>query len=154
MAQDNKFLTFKLGEEYYGMPILKIKEIIGMMDITHVPRLPNFIKGVINLRGKIIPVIDLRLKFGLEERQYDERTSVIVTELRTETGTKINGIVVDSVQEVLDIPLDSIEAPPKYGADIDQEFLSGMGKVKDEVVMLLDVDKIFTTAEKGILETV
>ena len=78
MAQDNKFLTFMLGDEYYAIPIIKIKEIIGMMGITKVPRLPKFIKGVINLRGKIIPVIDLRIKFGLEERTYDERTSIIV----------------------------------------------------------------------------
>ncbi len=154
MAQDNKYLTFKLGEEYFAIPILKIKEIIGMMSVTKVPRLPDFIKGVVNLRGKIIPVVDLRLKFGMEERSYDERTQIIVMEIKSETGTKTNGIVVDTVQEVMDIPDESIEAPPQYGANVDQEFLSGMGKVKEQVIMMLDVDRIFTTGEKELLETV
>jgi len=154
MAQDNKFLTFKLGEENYAIPILKIKEIIGMMVITKIPRLPNFIKGVINLRGKIIPVVDLRIKFGLEERAYDERTSIIVMEIKTENSTKTDGIVVDTVQEVMDIPLENIEPPPKYGNDIGQEFLTGIGKVDGDVIMLLDVDKIFTNEEKDILESV
>ncbi len=154
MAQDNKFLTFKLGEENFAIPILKIKEIIGMMTVTKVPRLPDFIKGVVNLRGKIIPVVDLRLKFGMEERSYDERTQIIVMEIQSENGTKTNGIVVDTVQEVMDIPLENIETPPQYGANVDQEFLKGMGKVKEQVIMMLDVDRIFTTGEKEILETV
>ena len=153
-AQDNKFLTFELGEESYAIPILKIKEIIGMMAITEVPRLPDFIKGVINLRGKIIPVIDLRLKFGLQERQYDERTSIIVMELATENSTKTSGMVVDTVQEVLDIEESDIEPPPHYGADVDQEFLTGMGKVGDNVIMLLNADKILSTGEMQNLETV
>jgi purine-binding chemotaxis protein CheW len=154
MAQDNKFLTFRLGEECYAIPILKIKEIIGMMAITKIPKLPKFIKGVINLRGKIIPVVDLRIKFGLEEKQYDERTSIIVMEIQTESTTNINGVVVDTVREVMDIPEGNIEPPPQYGNDVDQEFLTGMGKVGDDVIMLLDVDRIFSESEKDILESV
>ena len=153
-VQDNKFLTFKLNQEEYAIPILKIKEIIGMMPITQVPRLPKFIKGVINLRGKIIPVIDLRLKFGLDERDYDERTSIIVMELDTGNGSKTSGMVVDTVQEVIDITAESIEPPPQYGTDLDQAFLTGMGKVNDNVVMLLDADKILSSDEQQIIESV
>lgn len=151
-AKDNKFLTFELGEESYGIPILKIKEIIGMMPITEVPRLPDFIKGVINLRGKIIPVIDLRLKFDLKEREYDERTSIIVMELATEGATKISGMIVDTVQEVLDIDDSGIEPPPHYGTDVDQTFLTGMGKVKDSVIMLLNADRILSSDEMQKIE--
>lgn len=154
MEEDNKFLTFGLGEENYAIPILKVKEIIGMMEITQVPKLPHFIKGVINLRGKIIPVIDLRLKFGLPEREYDDRTSIIVVELKTENTNKISGIVVDTVNEVMDIESCDIEPPPQYGVDVDQAFLTGMGKVKDNVIMLLDTNKILSTGELEELETV
>ena len=154
MAQDNKFLTFRLGDECYAIPILKIKEIIGMMAITKIPKLPKFIKGVINLRGKIIPVVDLRIKFGLDEKAYDERTSIIVMEIQNGSTTNINGVVVDTVQEVMDIPDSSIEPPPQYGSAANQEFLTGMGKVNENVIMLLDVDKIFSDSEKDVLESV
>lgn len=152
--EDNKFLTFELGEENYAIPILKVKEIIGMMDITTVPRLPDFIKGVINLRGQIIPVIDLRLKFGLQERAYDDRTSIIVMELESENITRTSGIVVDTVQEVLDIDSKDIEPPPQYGTDVDQAFLTGLGKVDDKVIMLLNVDKILSTGEMQDIDTI
>lgn len=152
--EDNKFLTFVLGEENYAIPILKVKEIIGMMDITTVPRLPDFIKGVINLRGQIIPVIDLRLKFGLKERAYDDRTSIIVMELESENITRTSGIVVDTVQEVLDIDSKDIEPPPQYGTDVDQAFLTGLGKVDDKVIMLLNVDKILSTGEMQDIDTI
>ena len=155
MAQeDNKFLTFELGSENYAIPILKIKEIIGMMAITSVPRLPDFIKGVINLRGKIIPVLDLRLKFGLDEREYDDRTSIIVMELQMENSTRTSGVVVDTVSEVMDISADDIEPPPQYSTDVDQAFLTGMGKVGEEVIMLLDADKILSDDEMEKLESI
>jgi len=153
-VQENKYLTFELEKEGYAIPILKVKEIIGMMQITEVPRQPKFVKGVINLRGKIIPIIDLRLKFGLEERNYDERTSIIVVELETENSTRISGMVVDAVNEVLDINNTDIEPPPSYGTDVDQAFLTGMGKVKDSVIMLLNVDRILSTDELKKLESV
>ncbi len=152
--QDNKFLTFGLKEEKYGIPITKVKEIIGMMDITRVPKLPDFIRGVINLRGKIIPVIDLRLKFELEKIDYNERTSIIITELKTQSEILTSGFIVDSVNDVQDISPDNIEPPPKYGVNIGLEFLNGMGKIKDEVIMLLDIDKIFSHSETAKLESV
>ncbi len=145
--QENKYLTFELNKEGYAIPILKVKEIIGMMGITAVPRFPSYVKGVINLRGKIIPVIDLRLKFGFEEQDYDERTSIIVVELETEKKKIVSGMVVDTVNEVLDIEGSDIEPPPQYGSDINQAFLKGMGKVKDEVIMILDVNKILSNEE-------
>jgi purine-binding chemotaxis protein CheW len=155
MVKDsNRFLTFGLGEENYAIPILNIKEIIGMMNITHIPRLPDFIKGVINLRGQIIPVIDLRLKFGLQGRDYDERTSIIVVELQTRDEMMIIGLVVDKVNEVLNINPSDIEAPPRYGADIDQSFLTGMGKVAEDVIMILDVGKILSVDEMKKIETI
>lgn len=154
VEESNKYLTFGLGEENYAIPILKIKEIIGMMDITKIPRLPDFIKGVINLRGMIIPVIDLRLKFGLDSRDYDDRTSIIVVELKTDDAKITSGIVVDTVNEVLDINQSDIEPPPQCANGVDQAFLTGIGKVKDSVIMLLDVIKILSSDEIEILEAV
>lgn len=146
--QNHKYLTFTLDEEAYGIPILKVKEIIGMMTITQVPKMPEFMKGVINLRGKIIPVTDLRIKFGLNEAEVHDRTCIIVVEMDSNTGKSVNGVIVDSVSDVLDIGDDNIEPPPSgYGVDIEQEFLTGMGKVRDKVVMLIDTDKILTSAE-------
>jgi len=152
--QDNKYLTFRLAEEKYAIEIIKIKEIIGMLSITRVPNLPEFIKGVINLRGRIIPVIDLRLKFGLEGIEYNERTSIIVIELKTQNEVLVSGLIVDTVNDVLDIPKESIEEPPKYAADVNQEFLKGMGKIKESVIMLIDVDMILSSDETEKLESV
>ena len=154
IKQDNKYLTFKLGEEKYAIPIIKIKEIIGMISITNVPKLPAFIKGVINLRGKIIPVIDLRLKFSMEQKDYDARTSIVVIELVSQSETVISGLIVDTVNDVLDITQENIEPPPEYGTGVDQKFLTGIGKVKDEVIMLIDVDNIFSVTETEKLEVV
>ena len=152
--QDNKYLTLRLSEEHYAIPILKIKEIIGMMPVTKVPRLPNHFKGVINLRGKIIPVIDLRLKFGLEEKEYDERTSIIVIELAAKNGLTTSGIVVDTVQEVMDIAPGDIEPPPKHGSEAGNAFLTGMGKIGEKVVMVLDAEKILTSNGEKELEKI
>lgn len=150
-GKDDKFLTFSLGEELYGIPILKVKEIIGMMAITSVPKLPSYIRGIINLRGKIIPIIDLRLKFGLPERKYDDRTCIIVVELETGNGVRTSGLVVDTVQEVLEIDHTCVEPPPTYGIDVDQTFLTGIGKLKDRVVMILETERILTSGELSIV---
>ncbi|MFP4017513.1 MAG: chemotaxis protein CheW, partial [Halanaerobiales bacterium] len=112
--QKGKYLTFSLGKEEYGIPILEVKEIIGMMEITEVPKSPEFIRGVINLRGKIIPLMDLRLKFGLEELEYTERTCIIVIDIVNDENTKQIGVAVDAVSEVVSIPEDAIESPPSY----------------------------------------
>lgn len=143
-----KFLTFLLGCEEYGISIQKIREIIGIMDITNVPRSPAFIKGVINLRGKIIPVMDLRLKFELAEKEYTQRTCIIVVELDFAGMTRLMGIVVDSVSEVVNIPKSDIELPPQYGSLVDTAFLTGMGKVKGKVVLLLDIEQVLNSEEK------
>lgn len=149
-----KHLTFHLDEERYAIPITKIKEIINMLPITHVPRMPDYIKGVINLRGKIVPVIDLRLKFGLPPLAYNDRTSIIVMELEDENGLRITGMVVDAVSEVLDIHEGQISQPPQYGEGIDQSFLMGMGMVHDDVYMLLNVDKALSVQELALANDV
>lgn len=142
-----KFLTFLLGSEEYGIPIQKIREIIGIMDITNVPRTPTYLKGVVNLRGKIIPVMDLRLKFELMEKEYNQRTCIIVVELEAAGAARVMGIVVDTVSEVLNIHKEDIELPPQYGNMVDTAFLTGMGKVKGKVVLLLDIDRILSNEE-------
>ena len=148
-----KYLTFALGKEEYGIPIQRVKEIIGMMEITEVPRTPDFIKGVINLRGKIIPLMDLRLKFGLPEKTYSERTCIIVVEVASEEGrgVRMMGIAVDMVSEVVNIADGDVEQPPKYGNGVDIRFLRGMGKVKGKVVMLLDMDSVLSAEEFALL---
>lgn len=145
--QEGKHLIFQLEERGYGIPILTVNEIIGIMDITPIPRAPSFIKGIINLRGKIIPVMDLRLKFGMDEKPYDEQTCIIIVNILIEGTVKQIGVVVDIVSEVVDIPASEIEAPPKYGTDDNGEFLSGIGKIKDKVVMLLNIEKVIYSEE-------
>lgn len=142
-----KLLTFSLGSEGYGISILKVKEIIGMMDITPVPRTPDFIKGVINLRGKIIPVMDLRTKFGMNQQEYDERTCIIVVEVIMQGLQKLIGVVVDTVSEVVTISNDQIEPPPEYGTHAEHNSILGIGKIKDRVVIILDIDEIFLCDE-------
>ncbi len=147
----NKFLTFVLANETYGIPILKVKEIIGLMTITHVPQMPYYVRGVINLRGKIIPVVDLRLKLGMAERDYDDRTCFIVTEIQTPTETKLIGLIVDMVSEVLEVPQASIELPPSCETKEEGAFLTGIGKVKDKVILLIDPNSIMNEWEKDSL---
>jgi purine-binding chemotaxis protein CheW len=151
VKHNDKFLTFQLDTEIYGIPILDVKEIIGMIDITHIPKMPGYVKGVVNLRGKIIPVIDLRLKFGLEQREYDDRTCIIVVEMKT-AGNKLSGFIVDRVSEVLDIVQENMEDIPEYSSDINEEFLKGLGKVKDKVIMILDSNMLASESEKVSVE--
>ena len=139
---EGKYLTFSLAQEEYGIGILKVKEIIGMMPVTTVPRTPGFIKGVINLRGKVIPVIDLRLKFAMEEVLYTERTCIIVVETRGQAGSILIGIVVDAVAEVMNIKGTDIEDAPRFGAQLDTGYILGMAKVNGGVKILLDIDKV------------
>ncbi len=143
-----KYLTFRLAEEGYGIEILKVQEIIGLMSITRIPKTPDFIRGVINLRGKVIPVIDLRLKFGLEKKENTEKTCIIVVQVEKSADTIVTmGIIVDEVSEVLDITAEQIEPPPSFGATVDTDFILGMGKASQKVVMLLDVDKVLSRNE-------
>ncbi len=137
-----KYLTFLLAGEEYGVEILKVREIIGIMDIAKVPQTQDFVRGVVNLRGKVIPVIDLRLQFGLPRTEDDEQTCIIVVDVGM-----LMGIIVDTVQEVHDIPAADIEPPPQLGASVDATFILGMGKVQNDVKILLDIDKVLTSAE-------
>ncbi|MFB3904560.1 MAG: chemotaxis protein CheW [Acidobacteriota bacterium] len=138
-----KFLTFFLASEEYGLEILKVHEIIGMMPITRVPRTPHFIRGVINLRGKVIPVVDLRLKFAMEAKEQTEETCIIVVQAQ---GVEM-GIIVDKVSEVLDIASQEIDDPPYFGTDVQTDYLLGIGKAAERVRLLLDIDKVLSTQE-------
>jgi purine-binding chemotaxis protein CheW len=141
--REGKYLTFSLAGEEYGIVILKVKEIIGLMPITPVPKTPSYVKGVINLRGKVIPVADLRLKFDMEEISYSERTCIIVVEIREGAGHVLMGIVVDSVSEVLNIKNGEIEDTPAFGIRMDTDYILGMAKTNEGVKILLDIDKVF-----------
>ena len=146
-ARAGKFLTFKLGDEVYGLEILKVQEIIGIMKVTAVPGTPSFMRGVINLRGKIIPVVDLRLKFSMEMKEDTQKSCIIVVQIQLKTKKLIMGIVVDEVSEVLNIIQDQIEDPPSFGSSVDTAFILGMGKVGQKVIMLLDIDKVLSAGD-------
>ncbi len=143
MEREGKYLTFSLAGEEYGIVILKVKEIIGMMPVTPVPKTPSYVKGVINLRGKVIPVADLRLKFDMDEAAYTERTCIIVVEIKDGLGHVLMGIVVDSVSEVLNIKGGEIEDTPAFGTQMDTDYILGMAKTGGGVKILLDIDKVF-----------
>jgi len=149
-----KYLTFTLENEEYGIGILKVKEIIGMMSITSVPRTPEFVKGVINLRGKVIPVLDLRLKFDMGEIPYTDRTCIIVVEIDSDSVTVLIGIVVDAVSEVLNIKESDIEDTPTFGTSLNTDYILGMAKTEGSVKILLDIDKVLNQQEIAQLETV
>jgi len=151
---EGKYLTFALGKEEYGIGILKVREIIGLMEITAVPHTPSYIKGVINLRGRVIPVLDLRLKFGMASEEYTERTCIIVVEVQGESGAIQVGMLVDSVSEVLNVSGQEIEAPPAFGGGADTAYLLGMAKIKGEVKILLDVDRVIGAGELAQFETI
>ena len=145
--REGKYLTFTMADEEYGIGILKIKEIIVMMPITSVPQTPGFVKGVINLRGKVIPVIDLRLRFGMGEKEYNDRTCIIVVEIQRNSGAVIIGIVVDSVSEVLNIKADEIEDTPTFGTKLNTDYILGMAKMDKSVKILLDIDRVLSAEE-------
>jgi purine-binding chemotaxis protein CheW len=142
-ALAGKYLTFSIGNEGYGLEILKVHEIIGLLPITRLPRTPDFIRGVINLRGKVIPVVDLRLKFGMPSVEQTEQTCIIVVEV----GHLEMGIVVDKVSEVLNIAAGDIEDAPSFGVSVNTEFILGIGKTNNRVTILLDIGKVLTHEE-------
>ena len=146
-GKEGKYLTFSLAGEEYGISILKVKEIIGILSITPVPQTPGYVKGVINLRGKVIPVIDLRLKFEMESVDYTERTCIIVVEISTADRKIMMGIVVDSVSEVLNIKPGEIADTPTFGAKMDTAYILGMAKMGGGVKILLDIDRVLSNQE-------
>lgn len=147
-----KYLTFFLEKEEYGIGILKVKEIIGMMPITSVPRTPVFVKGVINLRGKVIPVMDLRLKFSMEPIPYSDRTCIIVVEIDADSVTILVGIVVDAVSEVLNINKEEIEESPTFGRKLNTDYILGMAKMEGGVKILLNIDRVLSREQIAGLE--
>jgi purine-binding chemotaxis protein CheW len=142
LDKGGKYLTFALAHEEYGLEILKVREIIGYIDVTALPQTPRYVKGVINLRGQVIPVVDLRAKFSMHTTETTDETCIIVVEI-AQSGRKFNtGIVVDRVQEVLDIDGSQIEDAPQFGAAVDTDFILGMAKIGESVKILVDIDKV------------
>ncbi|BDV01391.1 chemotaxis protein CheW [Thermodesulfomicrobium sp. WS] len=142
-----QLVTFRIGEEEFGVNILQVQEIIRMLDITKVPKAPDFVEGVINLRGKVIPIIDLRKRFGLPARERDKMSRIIVVEI----GTTVVGFIVDAVSEVLRLPASTVEPPPPVVAGLDAEYISGVGKLDDRLLIMLDMDRLLSRDEKTAL---
>lgn len=140
-AKPGKYLTFSLAGEEYGVPVLKVREIMKMMDITVVPQVPPYVRGVINLRGKVITVIDLRLKFGFAAQDQTDETAIVVVEVKADGGKVLMGVVVDSVSDVLNIQAEEIEDTPAFGDRVVTDYLCGMATVKGRVKILLDLDR-------------
>jgi purine-binding chemotaxis protein CheW len=145
-----QLVTFSIGEEEFGVDILKVQEIIRMMGITKVPKAPNFVEGVINLRGNVIPIVDLRKRFGLDAREHDKHTRIIVIEI----NSTIVGFIVDAVSEVLRIPAGTVEPPPPVVAGFDSEYISGVGKLEDRLLILLDLNRLLSSEEVDVLAQV
>lgn len=144
-----KYLTFELGSEEFGIRVLQVREIMGLQDITSVPQTPHYVKGVINLRGKVIPVVCLRSKFGLEAQEYTSRTCIIVVQVKGVTGPLLVGVIVDGVSEVLNVAAGDIEDTPDFGSGAATPYLLGMAKLKGKVKILLDIDQVVGAHELG-----
>lgn len=142
-----QLVSFQLGEEEFGVDILKVQEINRMLEITKVPNSPVFVDGVINLRGKVIPILNLRQRFGLEKKEIDKKTRIVVVDI----DGKVVGVVVDAVSEVLRLPVDTVEPPPPMAAGVESEYIKGVGKLEDRLLILLDLNKLLTTEERKLL---
>lgn len=151
-----KYLTFRLAHEEYGIEILHVQEIIGMMPVTHVPRTPEFVRGVVNLRGKVIPVVDLRLRFNMERKDDTEKTCIIVVQVSGGTGAVTMSFIVDEVSEVMDIAAEDIEDAPQFGGGtgLDTAYILGMAKAQGSVKILVDIDKVLSAEHLARLATV
>jgi purine-binding chemotaxis protein CheW len=140
----NQYLTFKLDNEIFGLAISKVREVLDFSTVTRVPQTPEYMRGVINLRGSVVPVMDLRLKFGMEETEQTVNTCIIITEIEMEGEITVLGALADSVQEVLDLEPDQIEEAPKIGTQLRTDFIRGMGRDNERFIILLDIDRVFT----------
>ncbi len=145
-------LTFNLDEEVFAVDISKVREVLEYTAVTKVPQTPEFMKGVINLRGHVVPVVDLRLKFGMQEAEKTVNTCIIIVEVSVDKDTAVLGALADSVQEVHDFEHDQIEPPPKIGTRLKTDFIKGMGKRNDQFIMILDIDKVFSTDELALVK--
>jgi len=148
-SRGGKYLIFNLGLEEFGTEVLKVREIMGMQDITTIPQVPAYVKGVINLRGKVVPVIDLRLKFAMDAQEYTPRTCIIVMRTRQAEEELTVGMIVDGVVEVLNLTASDIEDTPDFGSGVDTPYLIGMAKIKGKVKILLDIDQVLASDEMG-----
>jgi len=147
LLDDGQLFTFMLSNEIYGIEISKVREVMDYKKITIVPKTPDFMKGVINLRGGVVPVIDMRLKFGMEETEKTVDTCIIIVDISVDGEKTFIGALADSVKEVITLEAENIEQAPKIGTKLDTEFIKGMGKLNEEFVIVLDIEKIFTTDE-------
>ncbi len=147
-----QYLTYKLGEEVFALDIGKVREVLDFTTVTKVPRTPEFMRGVINLRGSVVPVVDLRLKFGMTKTEKTVNTCVIIVEVTVDGETTVLGAMADSVQEVIELAPSQIEPAPKIGTKLRTEFIKGMGKHNDKFIIILDIDKIFSTDELAIVQ--
>ena len=152
ISEIRQYLTFRLGEEVFGLDVGKVREILDMTTITKIPRTPEFLRGVINLRGNVVPVVDMRLKFGLPTVENTVDTCIVVTEVTLENETTVLGALVDSVQEVFELEPGQIEPAPRIGTRLKTEFIQGMGKRDGKFIMLLDVDKVFSCDELSLVQ--
>ena len=153
ITEVRQYLTFKLGEEVFGLDVGKVREILDFTTITKVPRTPEFMRGVINLRGSVVPVVDMRVKFGMSATEKTVNTCIIVTEVALEGDTTVLGALVDSVQEVFELEPSQIEPSPRIGTKLKTEFIKGMGKRDERFIILLDVDKAFSAEELSLVST-
>ena len=153
VSETAQYLTFKLGDEVFALDITKVREVLDFTTVTRVPKTPEFMRGVINLRGSVVPVVDLRLKFGMTVTEKTVNTCVIITEVTVDGDTTVLGALADSVQEVLDLEPGSIAPAPRIGTKLRTEFIKGMGRRDDRFIIILDVDKVFSSDELSIIQT-
>jgi purine-binding chemotaxis protein CheW len=152
-AEGPQYLTFMLAGEHYGVDILRVQEIKGWAPVTRIPNTPEYLRGVLNLRGTIVPILDMRMRFDLENAEYTPLTVIIVLSVHTENGERVIGVVVDSVSDVLNVRPEDIKPTPDFGSGVDTDFLNGLAASGDEMVMLLDVDKMMSADELSSLES-
>jgi purine-binding chemotaxis protein CheW len=152
ITETSQFLTFKLGEEMFALDITKVREVLDFTTVTRVPRTPDFMRGVINLRGSVVPVVDLRLKFDMTRTENSVNTCVIIVEVMVDGDTTVLGALADSVQEVIDLGSESIEPAPRIGTKLRTEFIKGMGKRDDGFIIILDIDKVFSSDELSLVK--
>ncbi|KAF0217436.1 MAG: purine-binding chemotaxis protein [Geobacteraceae bacterium] len=152
MVELTQYLTFKLEEEVFALDIGKVREVLDFTTLTKVPQTPEFMRGVINLRGSVVPVVDMRLKFGMTETDKTLNTCIIIVEIAVDGECTVIGAMADSVQEVIDLEPEQIEPPPRIGTKLNTEFIRGMGKRDDQFIIILDIDKVFSSADLAIAQ--
>jgi purine-binding chemotaxis protein CheW len=152
MTQTTQYLTFKLGEELFALDIAKVREVLDFTLVTKVPRTPDFMRGVINLRGSVVPVVDLRLKFGMTRTENSVHTCIIISEVTVDGDTTVLGCLADSVQEVIDLGPEHIMPAPRIGTKLRTDFIKGMGKQNDRFVIILDIDQVFSAGDLALVQ--